>query len=79
MIIDEQTALVGSANIDIRSFRLNFEVGALIDDPAVAAILRERFAAQLRESREITLPMVQDWSFMKRLQHGTARLFSPFL
>jgi len=34
MVIDEHLALVGSANIDMRSFTLNFEVGALIDDPA---------------------------------------------
>ena len=79
MVIDERLALVGSANIDIRSFRLNFEVGALIEDRAVADTLRDRFAGQLRESREITLAMVQEWSFLQRLQHGTARLFSPFL
>lgn len=79
MVVDERFALVGSANIDIRSFRLNFEVGALIDDPAVAATLRERFTAQLRESREITTEAVRKWSFPKRLQHGAARLFSPFL
>jgi len=79
MVIDEQLALVGSANIDIRSFRLNFEVGALIDDSAVAATLQERFTAQIRESREITVQTVQNWSFLRRLQHGAARLFSPFL
>lgn len=79
MVIDAQLALVGSANIDIRSFRLNFEMGALIEDPQVAATLRERFADQLRQSREITLPMIRSWSFMKRLQHGAARLFSPVL
>ncbi|TLM69193.1 MAG: cardiolipin synthase [Deltaproteobacteria bacterium] len=79
MVIDEQLALVGSANIDIRSFRLNFEVGALIDDPAVAAALHKRFAGQLRESCEVTLTEVQAWTFAKRLRHGAARLFSPFL
>lgn len=79
MVIDEQLALVGSANIDIRSFRLNFEVGALIDDAAVAATLRKRFLSQLRDSREINPRVVREWSFPKRLQHGAARLFSPFL
>jgi cardiolipin synthase len=79
MIIDEQLALVGSANVDIRSFRLNFEVGALIDDPLVATALRNRYLSQLHDSREISFRMVQDWSFPQRLQHGAARLFSPFL
>ena len=74
MVIDERLALVGSANIDIRSFRLNFEVGALIDDIGVATILHERFISQLRESTEIDLATVQGWSFPKRLQHGAARV-----
>lgn len=79
MVIDGRLALVGSANIDIRSFRLNFEVGALIDDPDVAATLRERFAAQSRDSCELTLAAIQAWPFGRRLQHGAARLFSPLL
>ena len=45
MVIDGQLALVGSANIDIRSFRLNFEVGALIDDPAAAEVAGPRITA----------------------------------
>ena len=79
MVIDEHLALVGSANIDMRSFTLNFEVGALIDDPAVAATLRDCFDAQTQASREITLEAVKRWSVAKRLQHGAARLFSPLL
>jgi cardiolipin synthase len=79
MIIDERLAMVGSANIDMRSFRLNFEVGAMIDDAKVAAVLQERFEAQVSESREITLEQVLGWPVPKRLQHGAARLFSPLL
>ena len=79
MVIDEHLALVGSANIDMRSFTLNFEVGALLDDPTVAATLRDCFAAQIRQSREITGETVKGWSVLKRLQHGAARLFSPLL
>lgn len=79
MVIDERLSLVGSANIDMRSFGLNFEVGAMIDDPVVATALRERFQAQIEASQEITLTTVQNWSAAKRLQHGAARLFSPLL
>jgi phosphatidylserine/phosphatidylglycerophosphate/cardiolipin synthase-like enzyme len=63
----------------MRSFTLNFEVGALIDDPAVAATLRDCFVAQTRQSSEITAETVRGWSVAKRLQHGAARLFSPLL
>lgn len=79
MVVDERLALIGSANIDMRSFNLNFEVGALIDDADVAATLRTGFALQTQQSREITLAAVEGWSVAKRLQHGTARLFSPLL
>lgn len=79
MVIDEHLALVGSANVDMRSFSLNFEVGALIDDVAVAAALREQFAGQIAQSREVTLETVAGWSVIRRLQHGAARLFAPLL
>lgn len=79
MVIDGRLALIGTANIDMRSFALNFEVGALIDDPSVATTLRRCFAAQVEQSREITLEVVQAWSVAKRLRHGVARLFSPLL
>jgi cardiolipin synthase len=79
MVVDERLALIGSANIDMRSFNLNFEVGALIDDADVATALRSCFTVQTQQSREITLAAVEGWSVAKRLQHGTARLFSPLL
>jgi len=79
MVIDEQLALIGSANVDMRSFSLNFEVGALIDDRAVASTLRDCFLAQTGESLEITMESVQSWSVVRRLQYGAARLFSPLL
>lgn len=79
MVVDGHLALVGSANIDMRSFKLNFEVGALIDDPAVAATLGDSFLAQTAQSQEITLAAVQGWSLARHLQHGAARLFSPLL
>jgi len=79
MVVDGNLSLVGSANLDMRSFRLNFEVGAMIDDPALAKTLQERFAAQTGESREVSLDAVQRWPVAKRLLHGTARLFSPLL
>jgi cardiolipin synthase len=79
MVIDERLSLVGSANIDMRSFSLNFEVGALIDDPAVAATLQGCFATQVQDSREVTPETLRNWSVLRRLQHGAARLFSPLL
>jgi cardiolipin synthase len=79
LVIDGAVAMVGSANADIRSWRLNFELGALIADPRFARHLEERFVRDLADSREVTLEQVarQDWR--ARFAHGVARLLSPML
>lgn len=79
MVADDHLALVGSANLDMRSFALNFEVGALIDNHEAAATLRRCFLEQTAKSREITLDDVRAWPVRRRLGHGAARLFSPLL
>ncbi|MGH9360340.1 MAG: cardiolipin synthase, partial [Thermoanaerobaculia bacterium] len=47
MAVDGAFSVVGSANVDMRSFRLNFEVGALILDSGFARDLEGRFLADL--------------------------------
>ncbi|MEP7209146.1 MAG: phospholipase D family protein, partial [Casimicrobiaceae bacterium] len=44
-VFDRTKVFIGSANFDHRSFRLNTEVGLIIDSPAIAAQIAERFAA----------------------------------
>ncbi len=51
LVADGQVALVGSANMDLRSFRLNFEVNALVHDATTATTLRETFDAELADRR----------------------------
>ena len=52
VVVDGSWALVGSANLDFRSFSLNFELGALVFDRAFATLLEERFTGDLaREPR----------------------------
>lgn len=79
MVVDEVWAIVGSANADIRSFRLNFELGALVVDPAFATGLEKRFQQDLKASREVTLTMIKHRSFATRLRNHIARLLSPLL
>jgi len=79
MVVDDAWAIVGSANADIRSFRLNFELGALVADPAFASVLEQRFRSDLRSSREVTLASVTGSSFPTRLRNHAARLLSPLL
>jgi len=79
MAVDERWCMLGSANMDIRSFRLNFEVTALVYDPAVAAQLAASIDARCAAARRITLRDVWGRSWSERLREGGARLFAPLL
>ncbi len=79
MVVDGAWSIVGSANIDIRSFRLNFELGALVADRAFADILERRFEEELVDSDEIDLEAWSSYSVPRRLVHGVARLFTPMM
>ncbi len=79
MVVDSQVALVGSANMDLRSFRLNFEVHALVHDASTADALRRGFAGALARSRRIDADEWRRRSFTLRMKEGASRLVSPLL
>ncbi len=79
VVVDGSWALVGSANLDFRSFSLNFELGALVFDRAFATLLEERFTGDLARSREVTLASVERRGFLERARLGLARLLAPLL
>src|SRR5699024_3272142 len=54
MVVDGKIASVGSANMDYRSFKLNFEINAFIYDSAIATQLEDIFEADMRHSELIT-------------------------
>ncbi len=57
-VVDDDWATVGSSNIDPLSLLLNLEANAVINDPAFAAELRQRFDDCAAVSREVTAPPV---------------------
>jgi cardiolipin synthase len=79
MTIDGRWCLIGSANVDVRSFWLNFEISALLFDPAFAAVVDAQFEKDLAESREITPEILAGRGFWEALGEGVARLMSPLL
>lgn len=79
MVVDDLWGIVGSANVDMRSFRLNFEIGALVHDPVFAVPLTRRFLDELKDSQEITLDGLASEGVARRLAQGAARLMSPLL
>ena len=75
MTIDDAWSLIGSANWDIRSFRLNFELNVEIHDEAFARTLAEVTPS----GRALTLAEVNSASLPLRLRDNAARLLQPYL
>ena len=56
LAVVDDAVFVGSANLDIRSFRINYELMVRVDNPALAAEARELFVVDQRQSAEISPP-----------------------
>ena len=67
-------ALVGSANMDLRSFRLNFEVHTLVHDGSTAAALRTEFERDAAQSRRVdaTSWLARGWGPRVKGRRGEA-------
>lgn len=79
LTIDESLAMVGSANFDVRSFYLNFELNVFFYDPAVTAQLRTHQINFLAEADEIQLAAWQNRPYWQRLAENGAKLLSPLM
>jgi len=79
MVVDDAWSLIGSANWDPRSLRLNFEFNVECYDAALAAELNAVVEARLRHARPLTLEQVDARALPIRLRDGLARLLSPYL
>ena len=77
LVVDDNCAMIGTANFDNRSFRLNFEVMAVVYGPALAEPLAAQFEIDLHSSVWVHANRPQ--KFPMRLMDATARLFSPLL
>ena len=79
MVVDGTLALVGSANMDLRSFRLNFEVHAVLRDERTAARLDACFADDLARSRRVDPEAFRQRGIPLRVLEGAARFLSPLM
>lgn len=78
-LVDGVWSLIGSANLDPRSLRLNFELDLEVCDEHFAGILERHFEAALAGSREVSLEEVDNRGLPEKLRDGAAKLFSPYL
>lgn len=79
LIVDERWVMLGSANLDRRSFRLNFEFNLEVYDTEFAAALAARVDADGSEAERVTLESVDARPGWQRFRDGFVRLFSPHL
>lgn len=79
MIIDGGIVSVGSANIDVRSFRLDFEVNTIIYDQAFSDEVRDAFYEDSKVSELLTEQKYHNRGISIKLKEGLARLISPLL
>lgn len=79
LLVDGLWGLIGSANLDPRSLRLNFELNLEIYDRELSGRLARHFADALGRSREVTLAEMDGRPLPEKLRDSTAKLFSPYL
>lgn len=77
--LDGEWALIGSANMDRRSFDLNYENNILFHDPELTVDLRLRQASHITDSVEITADAVAAWGWRRRLWHNAVAMLGPVL
>lgn len=79
LVADSRLSVIGSANMDNRSFELNFEVNAIIYDEAFSIQLRKIFFDDLLDARKIDPQQWMSRSALQKLPEKIARLLSPAL
>ena len=78
-LVDDDYALLGSANIDPRSLRLNYELGLEVYDQLLSEQLYKHFDQIVDISRSVTLEEVDSRSLPERTRDALCWLFSPYL
>jgi cardiolipin synthase len=79
LTLDGEITLIGSANMDRRSFELNYENNILFYDPALTAEMRQRQDSYIARSHPVTAEMVARWPMHRRLLNNTIAMLGPVL
>ena len=79
MIVDDKVFVCGTANMDIRSFALNFEVAAIVYDENKARAMRVLFEEDVKKSTRITRDAYKKRSLWFKVKERISRMLSPVL
>nr|QNO54599.1 cardiolipin synthase [Methanosarcinales archaeon ANME-1 ERB7] len=79
VVVDGLASSVGTANWDVRSFRLNFETNAFIYGREIAGVLKTAFENDINQCTEITKQLYSERSTRVKIKESISRLFSAAL
>lgn len=79
LTVDDKISLVGSSNLDLRSFDLNYENNILLQDETTTRAIRERQQDYISRSEVVTLPSVLAWHYHRRIWHNVIATIGPVL
>ncbi|HRY26988.1 MAG: cardiolipin synthase [Geminicoccaceae bacterium] len=79
LTLDGEVTLIGSANMDRRSFDLNYENNILVYDPVLSRAVRQRQESYIASSKPVTLAEVEAWTLPQRLLNNTLAMLGPVL
>lgn len=79
MVCDGEIAIVGTANLDHRSFELNFEVNAIIYDKAIAQSLRQIFLSDLENADQVEPELWEKRPKSKQFVEKVLRIIGPLM
>ncbi len=79
LTLDGEVTLIGSANLDRRSFELNYENNILFYDRELTAAVRQRQDAYLQSSRAVSVEEVAAWSVGRRFWNNAIAMLGPVL
>jgi cardiolipin synthase len=79
LTIDGEVSLIGSSNMDRRSFELNYENNILFYDRSLTADVRRRQESYLAHSRSVTMETVMRWHWRRRLWYNAVAMLGPVL
>lgn len=78
-MIDDEVVSVGTANMDYRSFELNFEVNAFVYDKTIAQQLKKAYQEDIKKSKLLTKEKYNQRSLKIKIKENIAKLVSPIL
>ncbi|MCL2604606.1 MAG: cardiolipin synthase [Defluviitaleaceae bacterium] len=79
VMVDSEICAIGTANMDVRSFKINFETHAFIADVWATIELEKSFLTDMKDCRELTLEAYNKRRRMIKVKESISRLFSPLL